>query len=134
MKKVSAVVLGFAMAVGATLFATDGRAGLQEPVPSPYCYKNSDGSGGCYANQLGFRASSDPNAWSDFIMVPYQIAYEAYLNGVSYMCTVPSSSSLYTTMAPLVVNTNGWFNVNWTSSGTCDNFSMSNSSYYAQSF
>lgn len=91
-----------------------------------YCYKNSDGSGGCYGSLPGARASSDSYAYAEFMDYSFNNSgvrsryFYGYQFGVSYSCQLPGSASpALLQIWDEVMTGRGYFDIAWDGTGTC---------------
>jgi hypothetical protein len=107
-------------AVAMTAMAVTGHAG-EAQYNFAWCSKNPDGSGNCGGSLYAFRHTANATDSAEFV-VPSSASTWYFIgnyNGAYYSCSVPSSNTSLGAMAPLVIATHGWFQLNWNSSGQC---------------
>lgn len=102
---------------------------------SAYCYKNTDGSGSCYGNFLGFRNHAGSGTYAYFYKNDggSKYFYGAYTNTststTTYVsCTPDAATAALWTKA---LAHEGYFNIQWNTSGTCTYLSLYNGSQYS---
>ncbi|QSQ25972.1 hypothetical protein JY651_14040 [Pyxidicoccus parkwayensis] len=100
---------------------------------SAYCYKNTDGSGGCYGSLLGFRNHAGANTYAYFVQYYSGVKYfyANYTSGTTttyFSCTPNTATGAQWTKA---LNHSGYFSVYWDASGMCNSLYLYNGSQYA---
>ena len=104
-------------------------------LETTYCYANTDGSGTCYGNLLGFRNDSNAGTYARFYEYAsgskyFNAAFKvAGATGVSYYSCSPNA-----TVAAAwdeVQSLNAYFFISWDANGTCDYLAITNGSQYA---
>ena len=122
-------VLSVAVLGGASLASAGSSA------DSAYCYKNTDGSGGCYGNFRGFRAHAGANTYAYFYKsdAGTRSFYGAYTNTTSgvttYVSCTPDASTA--TLWTKALANEGYFSIYWNASGSCTSLYLANDSRYA---
>lgn len=113
--------------------ASVASAGLQSK--SAQCYQNTDGSGYCYGNMLGFREDATTTSYASF-REDEDGTRSFYARFTVSGATVPST---YTCIPDATVSSiwsqalsaRGYFYVSWNTSGTCTYLRLSNGSLYS---
>ena len=112
-----------------------GVASAGSTSESSYCYKNTDGSGGCYGTLLGFRNStgSSSNYARFYKNTSASRSFYAYYTSstttapTSYTCTPDATVS---TIWDKAIRARGYFNIQWNASGSCTYLYLANGSQY----
>jgi hypothetical protein len=123
--------LGTASAVMAASVVGHAGAG---PDNAATCQKNADSSGSCTGTLYGFRHTSNGGDMAEFDSTALTNStnnwyFSATLSGVTYTCSVPSSSTALVAMGPSVLAWSGWFSLHWNSSGSCTMLTLENGSF-----
>ncbi|MCY1020084.1 hypothetical protein [Pyxidicoccus sp. MSG2] len=113
--------------------ASVASAGLESQ--SATCYQNTDGSGYCYGNMIGFREDATTTSYASFrededgtrsFYARYTVAGSTAAS--TYTCIPDATvSSIWN----LALSSRGYFYVTWNTAGTCTYLRMSNGSNYS---
>ncbi|QSQ22798.1 hypothetical protein JY651_48200 [Pyxidicoccus parkwayensis] len=130
LKSLSLKSLSPVVALAALGIASVASAGLQTRMVS--CTKNTDGSGRCYGNFIGFRedaAATTSAQFRDDLAGNRSFYARATVPGATtdtaYTCIPDATvSSLW----ELALSSRGFFDVRWDANGTCTYLRLSNSS------
>jgi hypothetical protein len=99
-----------------------------------YCYKNTDGSGGCYGNFSGFRYDTGTSTQAYFYKSDSgsKSFYGAFTNSsgtlVTGSCTPDAATAALWSKA---MAHEGYFSIQWNTSATCTYLYLGNSSQYS---
>jgi hypothetical protein len=114
------------------LLAISSPAHAGQVSDSASCSKNPDGSGSCYGSYAGFRNTSGPGDYAEFVGgtngASNDITFYASLAGSFYSCDV-NLSTTPTWLLSGQMTGHSYFAVNWNSSGQCTNLTVINGSW-----
>jgi hypothetical protein len=105
------------------------KAGMQD-TNFASCSKSSDGSGSCYGNFLSFRLHSDPSTNVSFVEYASGSKYfTGWWPGIGTVSCVPNAT--VASLWPRLMNHEGFFNIQWDSTGTCHTLILNNGSHHS---